>query len=98
MRASSFSSPEVVALIGRYFVPAWLSNDDYALPKKAPGDAEEVLRLRRLAASKNLVHGNVNVYLIEPDGSLIDTMGVGKAMEAENLLPWLQKIVQERGL
>jgi hypothetical protein len=98
MRASSFSNADVIGLVSQYFVPVWTSNDDYARSKKQPAEAEELLRVKRLAAGKGLVAGNVNVYLLDTDGGVIDTMGVGKAMEAENLLPWLRKFVADKGL
>jgi hypothetical protein len=98
MRASSFSNPQVVSTISEYFVPVWTSNDDYGGEKKPAAESEDILNVRRQAASKGLVAGNVNVYILNPEGGVVETMGVSKAMEAQNLLPFLKKLVEEKQL
>jgi hypothetical protein len=98
MRTSSFSSNEVVKIISEFFVPVWMSNDDYARTKKSTAEKAELARVKRQTSSKKMVNGDVNVFLLDPDGEVIDTMGVAKAMEPQNLLPFLKKHVSERGL
>src|SRR5262249_32443479 len=93
-----FSHSQVVSLLSQYFVPVWLSNDDYARPRKTQAEIDEVRRIKTATARKGLVNGNVNVYLIDPEGDIIDTMGVAKALEPGNLLPMLRKVVQAKQL
>jgi hypothetical protein len=38
------------------------------------------------------------VYLISPEGHLLDSMHVAQAGETKNLLPWLEKIAKKSGL
>jgi hypothetical protein len=87
-----------VDLITRYFVPVWVSNDDYGRAKKSGSEREELERVKRLAAARKLANGDVNVYLLDAGGEVITSMGVAKAMEAQNLLPLLQKAITEKNL
>ena len=79
-------------------MPVWVSLDDYGAAKKSPDEAAELRRIRAAASRKGLVAGNVNVYLLDPDGEPIDSMGVSQAMEPQNLLPLLQRVVRDKNL
>ncbi len=98
MRTSSFSNAEVVSTVSQYFVPVWLSNDDYGQAKKPQAERDELTRIKQITTKKKLVNGDVNVFLVDPEGDVIDTLIVAKAMEPQNLLPLLKKVVTEKGL
>jgi hypothetical protein len=97
MRTSSFSNKEVIGLISQYFVPVWIGWDDYGCDKK-PAEQDEASRIRSRAGKLGLVAGNVNVYLLDPQGEPVQAMGVSKAMEPENLLPMLTRFVRDKQL
>lgn len=96
MRASSFSNPEVIRLVSRYFVPVWLSRDDYALNKKSPAEAAEWQRIHTTAGRLGLGNGNVSVYLIDPDGTPLASLVVAKALSPDNLTAMLRKVIEEK--
>lgn len=88
MRTSSFSNPQVIDVLTRYFVPVWLSTDEYGT---APTDADraEWQRIQKTAHG-----GNIYVYLVSPDGRNIGQLGVTEALHAEEqLLPLLRKAI-----
>ena len=81
MRTGPFSDDRVIALLRRYFVPVWLSSDEYGQPLD-PADRAEWKRIAR---------GNIMVYLIASDGTVLDRMAVTQALQTErNLLPMLE--------
>jgi len=98
VRTSSFSNREVIDLVSQYFVPVWVSRDDYGLEKKAGGERDEWLRIQSTAGRRGLSNGNVSVYLIDPEGIPFDSLIVSKAAVSENLLGLLKKAIQERNL
>ena len=93
LRASSLSHPEVVRLVSRYFVPVWLSRDDYALNKKSKAEAAEWQRIHTTAGRLGLSNGNVSVYLLDPDGTPLASMVVTKALATDNLITMLRKVI-----
>src|SRR5262249_4050578 len=87
MRTGPFSDDRVIALLRRYFVPVWLSSDEYGQPLD-PADRAEWKRMAR---------GNIMVYLIARDGTVLERMAVTQALQTErNLLPMLEKVVKDR--
>ncbi len=96
MRASSFSNTEVVHLVSRYFVPVWLSRDDYALNKKSKAEAAEWQRIHTTAGRLGLGNGNVSVYLLDPDGTPLASLVVGKALSPDKLIALLRKVIDEK--
>ena len=74
--------------LSQFFVPVWMSNDDYEQAKLGRG--AELTRIKRVTASKKFVNGDVNVFL-DPEGDVVDTLVVAKAMEPQNLLPLLKR-------
>ena len=65
---SATSSPEVVTILNRSFVPVYLSNEDYAEDGPAPQAERERDRILREAAARGLSTGTVHVYVLDPDG------------------------------
>jgi hypothetical protein len=93
MRTSSFSNEQVIEVLSRYFVPVWLSVDDCGT-QKSDADLAEWRQIQ-----KNGKAGNVFVYIVAPDCSVIDKLGVAQALKPdEYLLPLLRKVVKEQAL
>src|SRR4026208_2194642 len=96
MRAGPLSNTNIIALLNRYFVPVYVVNEDYARKGCAP--AEEKTELQRIfkeghAAKKSV--GSVHVYVLNPDGKLIDSMHVAEAAKPKVLAAMLQKTVTQ---
>src|SRR3954470_1958974 len=98
MRVSSLSDERVIALVSRYFVPAWLSRDHYHADQITPAERDEVLRMDRDRAQRGLKGGSVCVYILAPDGAVLATMPVQQAHKPENLVPFLERVVAEQKL
>ena len=94
MRAGPLSNSKVISLLNSYFVPVYTVNEDYAA--KGPAPAEEKAERKRIFqegyAAKRSV-GTVHVYLLAPDGHLLDTMHVAEAAKSANLIALLEKTV-----
>ena len=98
MRAGPLSDEKVVSLLNSYFVPVYVSNDDY--DDKGPAPAAEKVERRRImmeARQANLSVGTVCVYLLGPDGKVIDTCRVPQANDTKYLIGWLEGTHPETG-
>jgi hypothetical protein len=96
MRAGPLSNTNIIGLLNQYFVPVYVVNEDYA--RKGPAPAEEKTELQRIfkaghAAKKSV--GSVHVYILNPEGKLIDSMHVAEAAKPKVLTAMLQKTVDE---
>src|SRR5687767_4517907 len=96
MRAGPLSNTNIIALLNEYFVPVYVVNEDYA--RKGPAPAEEKSELQRIfkeghAAKKSV--GSVHVYILNPEGSLIDSMHVAEAAKPKSLSAMLRKTADE---
>lgn len=98
MRASSLSDDRVVRLLAAYFVPVFLSRDDYTGANRDAADAAEAERLRRAAAAKGMSHGNVSAYVLDPSGVPVASLIVSQAMEPDKLLDMLRQVIDDRHL
>jgi hypothetical protein len=98
MRVSSLSNPQVIRLLSQYFVPVWFSRDDYQVAPAAKAEREEVMRINRDAHARRLEHGNVCVFLIDPDGTVFATLMVQKAANVANLTALLKKTIEDKKL
>lgn len=96
MRASSFSNPDVIRLVSRYFVPVWVSRDDYALNKKNKAEAAEWQRIHTTTGRLGLSNGNVSVYLLDPAGTPLASMVVTTALSPDKLIAMLRKVIEEK--
>jgi hypothetical protein len=96
MRAGPLSNTNIIALLNQHFVPVYVVNEDYA--KRGPAPAEEKAELQRIfkegyAAKKSV--GSVHVYILNPEGRLIDSMHVAEAAKSRNLEALLRKTVAD---
>jgi hypothetical protein len=96
MRASSLSNSQVIALLNRYFVPVYVSNEDYAKGGSAPNEEKnERNRIWRDAARAKLSSGTVHVYILDPGGQVIDSQHVATASKVEELIGLLERSVEK---
>lgn len=98
MRVSSLSDRRVIELIGKYFVPAWVSRDFYQLEGDNVDEKAEVARLDGERHKRGLEGGTVCVFIVAPNGDVLATQRVQLAYKAEHLIPFLQKIILEQKL
>jgi|SRR5579871_439139 len=95
MRAGSLSDNRVISLLNRYFISAYLSNEDYEEGGAAtPEEKAELHRIFGEGYAAHLSVGTVHVYILKPDGHLIDSMHVAQAWKPEALIAMLDRNVQ----
>ena len=75
MRAVSLSNNQVISLLNRYFVPVFLSNEEFRDGGSAAPEARaELRRIFQEGYAKQLSVGTVHAYVVAPDGHLLDSM------------------------
>ena len=96
MRASSLANAKIIALLNRYYVPVYVSNEDYARTGSAAAEEKaERNRIWQEAAKKGLSSGTVHVYILAPDGHVIDSLHVATASKVDQTLALLQRNVEK---
>src|SRR5262245_59786149 len=96
MRASSLSDARVVTLLNRYFVPVFVSNEDYGGSGSAePAERAEYQRIFGEAAKAGLSTGTVHVYILTTDGHPIASLHVAEACKPDELVSLLERAVQK---
>jgi hypothetical protein len=98
MRVSSLSDERVLGLISRFFVPAWVSSDNYQLDPRTREEQAEWGRINAERRDRGLDRGSVCVIIVDPDGSVRATQRVQLAYKPENLIPFLEKIIADEKL
>jgi hypothetical protein len=94
MRAGPLSNTNVISLLNRHFVPVYVVNEDYAIDGPAPAEEKaERDRIFREGHAANLSVGTVHVYLLSPEGRLLDSMHVAHAARTTNLIAGLEKTI-----
>jgi hypothetical protein len=94
MRASSLSNAAVISLLNRFFVPVYVSNEDYRKDGPAPADERaEYQRIYREALKAKLSTGTVHAYVLTPDGHPFDSLHVAQAAKVEELRAMLERAV-----
>ena len=96
MRAGPLSNKKVIDLLNRYFVPVYTANEDYS--SKGRASREEKAERERIfkagyAAKKSV--GTVHVYIVAPNGDLVDSMHVAEAAKPAKLIALLEKTVAD---
>src|SRR4051812_7200689 len=94
MRAGPLSSPRVIEILNRSFVPVYLSNEDYADGGPAPR-AEKAERDRIFAEARaaGLSVGTVHVYVLDPAGHAADSAHVAEGAKTDVLVALLERNV-----
>jgi hypothetical protein len=98
MRASSLSDERVIELVSRYFVPAWLSRDNYQLGARSDAERAEIHRIDVDKQKRGLKGGTVCIYLLAPDGTVLATLPVHQAHDPKNLIPFLKQFIEKEQL
>src|SRR3954453_12180135 len=94
MRAGPLSSPKVVETLNRFFVPVYLSNEDYAGDGPAPkAERLERDRILRESAAQGLSTGTVHVYILDPEGHAVDSAHVAEGAKLDVLTRLLARHV-----
>jgi hypothetical protein len=96
MRAGPLSSTEVIELLNHYFVPAFVSMEDYEDHGTAPAaEKAEYWRIYHAAHAAGMSVGSVHVYIVSQDGQPIATRHVAKAIEEGELRSLLSETVRD---
>jgi hypothetical protein len=84
----------VIALLNRSFVPVTACNHDYATSTAIPPEEKaEKTRIYHDALKAKLPAGTVCVYVLGPDGRLLDSLIVSDAAKPDRLIDMLQRTV-----
>lgn len=84
----------MISLLNSYFVPVYVSNEDYGKDGSAP--AEEKAERQRIyleALKAKMSAGTVHVYITDPDGHAIDSQHVATASKVEQLTALLERTI-----
>src|SRR5262245_18098320 len=94
MRAGPLSNADVVATLNRYFVPVYVSNEDYTGEGPAPKEERaEYARIYREALHAKISTGTVHAYVLSPDGHSIDSLHVAVASDVDKLKALLDRAI-----
>ena len=94
MRAGPLSDPKVISLLNAYFVPVYISNEDYDERGSAPKEEKkEHDRIYHQALEAKLSAGTVHVYILTPEGKVLDSRHVAKAAEPGEVARLLESVV-----
>ncbi|OAI42296.1 hypothetical protein AYO40_00190 [Planctomycetaceae bacterium SCGC AG-212-D15] len=99
MRAGPLSDDKIIDTLNRYFVPVYVSNEDYE-GKTSRVSAEEKQAYQKIyheALREKRSAGSVCVYLVSPDGKGLASMIVSTAAQKGKLLPLLEETVKKLG-
>ncbi|MBY0525376.1 MAG: RNA polymerase sigma factor [Gemmataceae bacterium] len=106
MRAGPLTNPRVIDLLNRYFVPVYISNDEYHGKEftqpgytregsAAPEEKREFKRIFEEAQQAKLNLRLTPVYVLSPEGRPIDTLRVAPAEKVENLARFLERTIEK---
>jgi hypothetical protein len=96
MRAGPLSNTKVIELLNGCFVPVYTVNEEYTRDGIAPAEekaAREHIFREGHAAKKSV--GSVHVYVLRPDGTLLDTLHVAEAAKVKKLIALLERTAAE---
>jgi hypothetical protein len=94
----SLSDTRAIQILNGHFVPVFVSNEDYATTGAAPPDEKaELRRIHREGHAAGLSVGTVHVYLLAPDGRLIDSMHTAQAAQTDLLVGLLERTLRKLG-
>jgi hypothetical protein len=96
MRAGPLSDLRVISLLNRYFVPVYVSNEDYTPQGAAPPEEKaERNRILRESHQAKLSTGTVHAYVLTPDGHPIDSLHVATASKPERTVAMLEQTIEK---
>jgi RNA polymerase sigma factor (sigma-70 family) len=99
MRAGPLSNPEVIDLLNRYYVPVYVSQQDYAAAgKAAPEEKAELQRIYAASLRGRMAAGSDYAYIVAPDGRPVDTLCGCVGGRGRRLRDFLEWTIREREL
>jgi hypothetical protein len=85
----------VIDLLNRYYVPVYVSNEDYRADGSAsPEEKKERDGIYREALAAKLSAGTVHAYIVAPDGKVIDSQHVATASKVDQLTAMLERNIE----
>ena len=98
MRAGPLSNDKVIDTLNHYFVPVFISNEDYEKNGPAsPAERKERDRIFAECTKNGTSVGSVHVYLLAPDGHAIDSAHVASVTSTPKLQALLDRCIQKLG-
>jgi len=98
MRAGPLSDLKVIALLNQYFIPVYVSNEDYDKDgARSAEEKKEYLRIYHEALKEKRAAGSVCVYLLRPQGQGLDSRIVSAAAQPGNLKNMLESAIKKLG-
>lgn len=98
MRAGPLSNDKVIETLNHYFVPVFISNEDYEKDGPAsPAERKERDRIFAECARNGTSVGSVHVYLLAPDGHAIDSAHVASVTSTPRLQELLERCLVKLG-
>jgi hypothetical protein len=96
MRAGPLSNNQVITLLNRYFTPVYSSNEDSGPQGRGvQQERAEHIRIYREATKSPCGAGAVFVFILDPEGRVIDGLDVAHASRGNALAEMLQAVVQK---
>ena len=96
MRAGPLSNSEVIDLLNRYFVPVYSSDEDSSPRGHGPEQEKAAhIRIYQQASRKPFGAGTVYVFILNPEGEVIDGMDVAHANQNGALLAMLKSTIEK---
>jgi hypothetical protein len=98
LRAGPLSDEGVISVLNRFYVPVYVSNEDYE--KNGSVSAEEkkaYMRIYHEALKEKRSAGSVCVYLVSPDGKGVASMIVSEAAKPGKLRALLEETAKKLG-
>lgn len=95
MRAGPLSNSKVISLLNQYFIPVYSSDEDSAPRGHGPeSEKSEHIRIYREASKKPFGAGAVYVFILNPQGEVIDGIDVAHATQGDTLEKMLTRVVE----
>ena len=92
MRAGPLSNPKIISLLNSYYIPVYVSNEDYEGKGVAsPDERAEYRRIFLEFIEGKLGTGSVHVYILKPDGHALNGMDIGTAMKIDREIAVLEQ-------
>jgi hypothetical protein len=96
MRAGPLSDSTVIDLLNRYFVPVYSSDEDSSPRGHGPEQEKAAhIRIYQEALKKPFGAGAVYVFILDPQGEVIDGMDVAHANQEDALLRMLKRTIEK---
>jgi hypothetical protein len=99
MRAGPLSQSRIIETLNSYFVPAYLSWEDYSKDGAAMAAEKQAFwAMYQEAARSGLSVGTVHAYVLAPDGAVLSTQHVASAVQSDRLYRMLRSAIERLDL